>query len=320
MNIKEERTQFERTKTVYERAQLVFHGVEGYDVYNTSIPFEWQGRRYLFGRVERRAEWARSWVRLFENTGRDDWSLVPGSMIYPLEDPYVCWIDDTLVLGGTHVRYQRGRIDTYYGYFYKGKDLHDLYYFTTGPDAMKDIRLVQLADGRIGVFSRPRHPGIKRRFGSEAQIGFAIIERLEELGRDVIEQAPYIPGLFAEGEWGGCNQAYLLDSGRVGVIGHKSYSEAKADGTSVSVYVNISFVFDPARHEASDLQIIGTRSCYPDGPAKRPELADCAFTSGIVMRPDGKVDLYSGIGDTGEGRIVIDYPFAAHGCILSRAS
>ena len=36
----------------------------------------------------------------------------------------------------------------------------------------------------------------------------------------------------------------------------------------------------------------------------------CAFTSGIVMRQDGKVDLYSGIGDTEVGRIVIDYPFA----------
>jgi hypothetical protein len=37
--------------------------------------------------VERRADWARSWTRLFANSGRDEWTLVPDSMIYPLEDP-----------------------------------------------------------------------------------------------------------------------------------------------------------------------------------------------------------------------------------------
>jgi len=102
-------------------------------------------------------------------------------MIYPLEDPYVCWIDDTFVLGGAHVRYKAGKINTFSGYFYKGADLHDLCYFTVGPDYMKDIRLVQLADRRIGVFSRPRNQESVRRFGSEAQIGFAIIEQLDDL-------------------------------------------------------------------------------------------------------------------------------------------
>jgi hypothetical protein len=318
VSLREERALFERTKTVHERATLTFHGAEGYDVYNASIPFKWHDKSFLFGRVERRSEWARSWVRLLENTGKDDWTVVPGSMIYQLEDPYVCWIGDTLVLGGTHVRYKSGAIDTYYGYFYKGTDINDLYYFTTGPDHMKDIRLIELADGRIGVFSRPRNADILRRFGSESQIGFAVIERLEDLTHDVIENAPYIPGMFADGEWGGCNQAYLLDSGLIGVIGHKCYNEQSAGGTKLQVYLNVAFVFDPAKHRIVDLKIIGTRPCYPDGPAKIPELVDCAFTSGIVMRPDGKADLYSGIGDTAEGRIVIDYPFAGHGRIVAR--
>lgn len=316
MSLREQRIQFEHVKTIYERAKLTFHGVDGYDVYNTSIPFEWQGNRYIFGRVERRAEWARSWVRLFESSGSDDWTLVPDSMIYTLEDPYVCWVGETLVLGGTHVRYKAGAVDTYYGYFYRGTDLHDLVYFTTGPDYMKDIRLVHLADQRIGVFSRPRNEEILRQFGSESQVGFAIINGLDELTDDIVENAPYIPGLFADGEWGGCNQAYLLEDGNIGVIGHKCYNDTLADGTKIPVYLNISFVFDPAKHAASELQIIGTRSCYPEGPAKRPVLIDCAFTSGIIMRPDGKADLYSGIGDVEEGRVVIDYPFAGHGRIL----
>ena len=43
-----------------------------------------------------------------------------------------------------------------------------------------------------------------------------------------------------------------------------------------------------------------------------------ATLSGIVMRKDGKADLYSGIGDCQEGRIVIDYPFAGYGRIEDR--
>lgn len=315
-SLSERRQHFERTKTVYESVKLTFHGVEGYDVYNTSIPFQWQGKTYIFGRVERRKEWARSWVRLFELTGEDDWTLVADSMIYQLEDPYVTCIADKLVLGGTHVRLKSGEIDTYYGYFYIGTDINDLYYYTTGPDYMKDIRLIELADGRIGVFSRPRNDAILHRYGSESQIGFTIIDRLADLTGEVIEQAPYIPDLFATGEWGGCNQVYLLSSGLLGVIGHMSQNEMNSAGEQVSLYLNIAFVFDPCAHAVIDQRIIGTRSCYPPGPAKRPNLADCAFTSGIVMRPEGKVNLYSGVGDTEEGRIVIDYPFAGHGEII----
>ena len=45
-------------------------------------------------------------------------------------------------------------------------------------------------------------------------------------------------------------------------------------------------------------------------------LDDTAFTSGIVMREDGKVDLYSGLSDALEGRCVIDYPFEGYGKIV----
>jgi hypothetical protein len=174
---------------------------------------------------------------------------------------------------------------------------------------MKDIRLVGLKDGRIGVFSRPRNAAILKQFGSESQIGFSIIDSLDDLSAEVIENAPYIPGLFEAGEWGGGNQVYALADGRIGVIGHKSYRRSDAGGTEILTYLNIAFVFDPVRHTATPVKIIGTRSCYPDGPAKTPQLVDCAFTSGVVLRPDGKADLYSGIGDCEVGRIVIDNPF-----------
>lgn len=312
MNLLELRQQFDANKRIYESTKLVFRGVEGFDVYNPSIPFAWNGKRYIYGRVEKRHEWARSWVRLFEQSGPDEWTAVPNTMIYQLEDPYISVIDKQLVLGGTHVRYKQGRLDTFYGYFYKGSDLHDLFYFTTGPDYMKDIRLVELRDGRIGVFSRPRGEGIRKEFGSESLVGFTIIDSLDDLSPEVIENAPYIRELFSKDEWGGCNQAYLLESGKVGVIGHICYAQG-----DTSTYMNMAFVLDPRTNEFSDLKIIGTRPCYPDGPAKKAHLTDCAFTAGIEMRPDGKVDLYSGIGDTEAARIVIDYPFKKEGAIVT---
>ena len=110
MILKLQRTDFERTRKIHESAALTFHGVDGFDVYNCSIPFEWDGQWHIFGRVERRNEWARSWVRLFSNTGKDGWTLVPDSMIYQLEDPFVSRIGRWLVLGGTHVRYGRGAL------------------------------------------------------------------------------------------------------------------------------------------------------------------------------------------------------------------
>lgn len=298
---------------VYESAKLTFNGVDGYDVYNPSIPFTWKGKSYIFGRVERRHEWARSWVRLFENTGKDDWTLVPGSMIYQLEDPYVTILGDTLVLGGTHVRFKQGHWDTFYGYFYRGTDLADLYYFATGPDFMKDIRLVELSDGRIGVFSRPRGKEIREKYGSDSMIGFTIINTLDDLTASVIQDAPYVPGLMGKDEWGACNHACLLDSGLIGIIGHIGYKEILPGGQESQVYMNNAFVFDPVKREVTGNKIIGTRRSYPEGPMKLPHLPDVVFSAGIVPRGDGKVDLYSGLGDTEVGRIVIDNPFAGYG-------
>ncbi len=312
MAIKEEKLQFEAEKKdrIYESSVLTFHGTEGFDVYNCSIPFCWEGKEYIYGRVEKRQEWARSWIRLFEKTAKDEYTLVKDHMIYQLEDPYISIIHGEMVMGGTHVRKRSGKIDTYYGYFYRGKHLNDLVYFTTGPDYMKDIRLVELEGGKIGVFSRPRNEEIKKKYGSASMIGFTTISALEDLTDEVIQSAKPIEGIFETDEWGGCNQAYLLKDGSIGVIGHQCYTEAAENGVNLAVYVNISFEFNPDTFEVKNKKIIGTRSCYPDGPAKLPELVDCTFTSGITVREDGKADLYGGMGDTMEGRILIDYPFS----------
>lgn len=316
MTFPQEKDLFEQNKKVYSATLIKFNGIDPkYDVYNCSIPFRMNGKTYIYGRVEERAIWANSHVRLFERTDTDVYTAVKDTMIYQLEDPYIAKINGELILGGTHVRKKQGKIDTYYGYFYRGTDVDDMTYFTTGPDYMKDIRLVQLKNNKIGVFSRPRSEKIRKQYGSESIIGFTTINSIDELNAEVIENARPIPGVFAPGEWGGCNQAYLLDSGYIGVIGHKCYKKCTPEG-DYEVYTNTAFVFDPATHKVLSHKLIGTRSCYPQAPCKVPKLADCVFSSGIVMRSNNTVDLYSGVGDTYCGRLVIDYPFEGYGNIV----
>lgn len=317
MDFQTQRRQFAEEKKIYDSALLTFSGIDGYDVYNCSVPFSHKGETYLFGRVEKRGEWARSRAMLFRKTGPDAFALAEGG-VYPLEDPFVSRIGDEWVLGGTHVRYECGKYTNYWGYFYKGNDLADLDYFTTGPDHMKDIRLVQLPEG-IGVFSRPRGPEILQKYGSESIVGFTVIKDLLELSPERIQAAPLVEGLFADGEWGGCNQCYLLANGQIGVIGHKSCLEQGADGQALQVYVNMAFVVDPVSRRCVWDKILATRDCYPAGPAKTPGLVDCAFPSGLVLRPDGRADLYSGLGDTMEGRVTIDDPFTPFGGITEPA-
>ena len=94
MSMKEKKALFEQTFHTESAAILTFHGTEGMDVYNCSVPFTMHGHRYIYGRVENRKEWATSWVCLFEETGMDDWTRVPESMIYQLEDPYIQFFGD----------------------------------------------------------------------------------------------------------------------------------------------------------------------------------------------------------------------------------
>ena len=208
---------------VIESAKLTFKGVdEGYDVYNCSIPFTWGGVEYIFGRVEPHDKWASSVTMLFRKTGRDEWTRVLEFGKLELEDPYIQYIRGELIVGGTRVMKVSGRVATYRGAFYRDNKRGPMHleYFTTGPERMKDIRLVELKDGRIGVFSRPRGEDVRKKYGSESVIGFTTVKDLDELTPEVIEKAPVIEGVFGKDEWGGCNQAYLMDDGKVLVAGH----------------------------------------------------------------------------------------------------
>jgi len=307
--IKEMKEAFEKNlpKTI-QSAKLTFTGVDaGYDVYNCSIPFVWNGVRYIFGRVEPHDRWASSKVMLFRASGRDEWKRVLEFGSLDLEDPYIAFVKGELIVGGTRVEKVSGLVKSYRGDFYRdnGRGPLHLEYYTSGPYRMKDIRLVELKDGRIGVFSRPRGEDIRAKYGSEAVIGFTTIADLKELTPELVENAPVVEGIFGKDEWGGCNQAYLQADGTVLVAAHLCYQGAPAvpDGPKRQIYCNAAFTLDPVTRKATHIRLVATRKMYPACEPKVQHLDDCVFTSGFVFNGDGTADIYTGLCDAAEGRV-----------------
>ena len=290
-----------------ESAKLVFKGTEGWDVYNCSVPFRFDGGRYIFGRVEKHEKWIASHIALFRETGKDEWTRDERFNELELEDPYVQIVKGELIVGGTFIkRDAQGKFLTYIGRFFRGKDPLSLKHFADGPDQMKDIRMVELKNGRIGVFSRPRGEDVRKKYGSEAVVGYFEIASLDEFTAEKAQNAEIIPGLFGKDEWGGCNQGYAMKDGRILVAAHLSCSgPAATNGIPRQIYMNAAFVFDPAAFRATEPKIVATRSFYPCNEPKAPSLDDCVFTSGFVFRDDGLVDIYTGLCDADEARCTV---------------
>lgn len=306
----EKRESFEKNCKIYEKALLKFNGIdEGYDVYNCSIPFIYEGKKYIYGRVELHDQWAQSKICLFSESAPDEFQLTENSEYYHLEDPFISVVNNKLIMGGVSVIKTRGKIKSFFCPFYQGESPEQMQYFTTGPLGMKDIRLVQIPNG-IGVFTRPG-----------GRVGFTVIKDISELDDKIISEAPLIDFIDGDG-YGGMNQCYYLSSGMIGALGHMVYPKINNKGETERVYVNVAAIFDPETRKTLGTKIIGTRYSYPESdhikisPDTGVALDDTAFTTGLVMRDDGKVDLYSGLSDALEGRITIDYPFEGYGKIV----
>lgn len=279
--------------------RLVFAGVDGLDVYNISAPFRSAGRTVIAGRVERRDS-EHSTAIFFEEVD-GIWHPIDGAPRFDLQDPFVTFIAGELVFGGVEVRFGDG-LPEWWTVFYRGRDIFALERFFAGPLGMKDIRLCELADGRVAVFTRPR--GAK---GGRGTIGYTEVRSLDALTIEAIDAAPMLADMFHPLDWGGVNEAHLLANGEVGLIAHAAYFE---DDTMYSArhYYAIAFVFDPAEHRWRDLKIIAGRSQFAPGATKRPDLADVVFSSGIEQR--GTVTrFYAGTSDAEAHWVEIAYPF-----------
>ncbi len=281
--------------------KLRFAGVDGHDVYNTTAPFGAAGQRVIAGRVEARDSEDSSAVFFHERDGV--WHPVDGAPRFRLQDPFVTQIAGELIFGGVETSREPSGL-SWRTIFYRGRDIFDLRPFFAGPVGMKDIRLCALADGRIAIFTRPR--GIK---GGRGTIGYTEVATLEAMSMEAIDEAPMLEGMFHPLDWGGVNEAHLLDTGEVGLIGHAAqYVDDILYGQRC--YYGVSFIFDPGSGQWRDFQVIAAREQFAPGPAKRPDLADVVFPSGIESI--GPVTrLYAGTSDAEAQWVEIAHPFGA---------
>ncbi|MEK3796489.1 DUF1861 family protein [Paenibacillus sp. FSL R7-0204] len=285
--------------------KLVFSGVGGRDVYNITAPFLHDGEEVILGRVEERDS---EFSQVFFFTSGADGVWVPRAHThtYNLQDPCVTRVKGELIVGGVEVITAGDnppKIISWVTQFYRGYRIDSLHHFSSGPELMKDIRLIELQDGRIGVLTRPQGDR-----GGRGQIGFTIIDSLEELHEQTFLEAEILQHQFVPEEWGGANEAHLLKNGHVGVLGHI----ACFDPLGKKHYYAMVFSLNPGTFETTPVKIIAARSDFPVGPGKRPDLQDVIFSGGLVRGADGRAVLSVGVSDAEAYRIEIPDPFAEY--------
>lgn len=279
--------------------KLIFEGLKGYDIYNPTAPFEYNGKTIIIGRVERR-ELEISQAVFFDRQIDGSYVELGGVKRYNLQDPFITKIGSNWVFGGTETFAHPDNPKNLWWRtkFYTGKDLYSLEPLTYGPNGMKDIRLVELLDSKIGVFTRPQGD-----IGGRGKIGFTVIDKLADLTMEVINNAELL-NQFSEEEWGGVNQPILLKDGTVGVLGH--IAKFTADGARH--YYAMVFKLNPNDISYTPMKIIATRNDFLDGPAKRNDLIDVIFCAGLVLDKE-HVTLYAGVSDVEVQCVQIDNPF-----------
>lgn len=275
---------------------LVFKGVDGYDVYNPSSPFLFEGKELILARVEKRDSEVSKSV-YFENQNgvyvkRED--LMP----LDLQDPCITKIGTDFVVGGTYVFHENGKV-YWYTRFYKGDHPNNLKVSLNAPLGMKDVRLIELPDGRIGVFTRPQ--GEK---GKRGQIGFDIAKSYDEVTTEFIDQAPLFDQ-FILTEWGGANHLMMLDDYTIGVLGHI----ANFSGNDIRHYYAMTFKVDIRTKQASPMKLIAAREHFNPGPSKRDDLIDVLFSAALVPLKKNTYTLYVGVSDAEVQTIEVSNPF-----------
>lgn len=283
--------------------KLHFTGVNGRDVYNITAPFESMGETIIAGRVEERN--SEDSVVIFFVKENKHWVPHQTAPQFRLQDPFISKINNQLIFGGVEIFPHPEKKETlsWRTLFFRGKEINSLKHFASGPDGMKDIRLVQLRNRKIGIFTRPQGE-----VGGRGTIGFITINNINEFSIDSINKSILVENQFITEEWGGVNEVHLLKNGLLGVIGHI----ACFDGGGNRHYYPMAFTFDPENVMASPIEIIACRQDFPEGPAKRNDLIDVLFSGGLIRTSGGKAVLYVGVSDVEAHKIMIPDPFVKY--------
>ncbi len=277
--------------------KIQFLGVRGFDVYNISTAFNYQGDEYIAGRVEKRHSEV-STVRFFKRIGVDIYEATT-TVIKNLQDPFVEIIDGQLLVGGTEIYPNAlGQIDSWRTVFYQGSTFSNFKKIIEAPLKMKDVR-IQIGNAYY-VLTRPQ--GGVARWG---KIGFGIAHSLAEITTDFIEKAPLIDDLFGDDCWGGANQIHVLKNGYLGVLGHV----AKMSQGDIRHYYGMTFAINPDTRARTPMKIILERANFASGASKRLDLMDVLFVGGLNRHDDGSATVYTGVSDAEAHYAIIADPF-----------
>ena len=170
---------------------------------------------------------------------------------------------------------------------------------------MKDLRLVELENKKIGVFTRPQHPeGKIGSLGGRGKIGYVELNSLDEINPENLMKAKILDQISDE-NWLGANEIHILGNGKLGVLAHVAMYDSKKDRH----YYPAAFIFEPKTGVSSEIKIIAERKMFLDGPSKTPDLKDVVFSGGLIRKSNGKADLFVGTSDAEAQMIEIGDPF-----------
>lgn len=309
-------------KRGFNSEKLIFYGTNSRDIYNPTTPFYDNKRLFMACRVENRNPPLDSQVQFFEEKN-GTWATNNETPTFGLEDPFYTKINGEFIFGGVQAEFDESgnKALNWVTKFYKGKTVSDLEYFAQGPDKMKDIRLVGLSGGKVGIFTRPQGE-----LGGSGRIGYMVLDSLDELKEADFGKAELINFNLPKHVWIGSNETLLLDDSHIGVLGHIAYKTKKKGEPISAHYHSMMFVFNFNIKTASPINIISTRSDFPEGVSKKSPLLDDVIFSGGLFMPLNKdsVYLYAGLSDTEIGKITIMNPFKSfkefeynHPCVRS---
>ena len=279
-------------------SKLIFSGFSNRDVYNITAPFDWNEKKIIAGRVEKRRQEFSEIVFFQESEGV--WNPLDEIPSFPgLQDPCITRINDKLILGGVRFPVSISDSETSWQmeFFVENEDRFEKIF--TGPPKMKDIRFLQLPDDKILVLTRPQ--GEK---GGRGKIGYCLVDSLEDATYEAIEKAPLFDHC-PEDLWVGANEAHYLKNGKIGVLGH--IAEFSEDGDRH--YYSMVFSIDLETGRSTLPEVIAKRSDFPAGEAKRADLRDVIFSGGIQRFADGNARLFVGLSDAEAGFLDMKDPF-----------
>jgi len=298
--------------------------VAGYDAYNPALITDSAQGRLIAVRLEKRKsvvgtqEYHPS-IAFVRQKGplTNQWHLdehLPH--LDMLEDPFVFHATDkngkkVVVLGGVRIRkrYEEFIPQTE---FYKGQTIHSLEPVSFAVlHGLKDIRLLQLPDGRFLLCRRPRG----QQFG-RGRITLHIIDTLDDLINNDVADLPTL-GVLDSGtdinDWVGVNAVYLLKHRGVkyvGLLGHI----ALEDKEQVIHYAACTYTLpleDLLKERVVKIlpHVIATRGCFEDGPSKTSVLGDVVFPGALEHMKDDTYHLWTGLSDTRVGVLDVEHPF-----------